>query len=263
MTVPDLKEFKITDGIPDSIPEDVLEFKGTFYDYDGESVDITIFDSDYFVENVIALYRNRLIMLPEDTPVESFIALFDAWADSRIESYMKMAYDLVLKYDPMHDYNWEEELKNDKTEYLRNKRTKETTPYNFEETEITPYTLERTETTPYTDETTTNTVSAFNTSGYVDSDKSTFKRTGKETVDLTKTGTEKHKLVKNGKEKVETSWAGNDSDTRNYKKTRKGTGSKPVPELIRIEFDNLMIDLAFRALYEFVDRYTYYCEEVG
>ena len=107
-------------------------------------------------------------------------------------------------------------------------------------------------------------MSAFNSSGFSDSSQSVYAKDGTEQVEFQKTGTEKHKLVKEGTQTDAITHAGTDTDTRNYTKNKHGyTGRHTIPEIMREEYDNLMQDLAARALAEFVDRYSYYCEEVG
>ena len=180
MQLPKMKHYKIYEPIPDT-PGTNFDFKGTYTPPgEEEPVNVTVFDTDYFVKGVVNLYRNRRIDLPEENTASYFKALFDTWKASRADLYIKQAYAYTLKYDPFSDYNITEKLTNDKTEKERAKRTRTTTPYTYEMTTITPYSKEETTTTPYTNETTTNKVSAFNASGFSDSDQSIFARSGTE-----------------------------------------------------------------------------------
>lgn len=263
MQLPKMKQYKLYEPIPD-VPGSNFDFTGTYTPASGDPVSVTVFDTDYFVKGIVNLYHNRRIDLPEENTESYFKALFDTWKASRAELYIKQAYAYTLKYDPLSDYNITEKLTNDKTEREKAKRTRTTTPYTYEQTTITPYTKEETTTTPYTNETTTEKVSAFNSSGFSDSSQSIYSRAGTEKVELKKTGTEQHKLEKSGTEKIDNEQSGKDIDTRNYTKTKAGyAGWHMIPEMMKAEYDNLMQDLAARALSEFVDRYTYYCEEVG
>ena len=311
-----LKEKKIVEALPAS-PGASFDFKGVYTDQEGESTNVTVFDTEYFITNVIQLYRNRKVMIDEDQ--QNYLAsLFRIWKSSREQLYIKQAYAYTLKYNPISNYDMVENMIDDETvhEYLSTKdrsfdeykETEETTPYTKEETEITPFTKETTthitpklteETTPFTKEetttspedTTTTATSAFNASGFTDTDKTTrggkitesLEKTGTEKVEtyypqnenpadeITKEGKEKHTLTKTGTEKHEKSFEGtvtdahngSDTDTRNYTLTRAGNiGVQTVSEMLQKEYDNLMQDLAHRALYEFIDRYTWYSEEV-
>lgn len=52
---------------------------------------------------------------------------------------------------------------------------------------------------------------------------------------------------------------GTDTDTRNYTLTKSGNiGVQTAAEMLQREYDGLVQDLAFRALSEFMDRYTFY-----
>lgn len=53
--------------------------------------------------------------------------------------------------------------------------------------------------------------------------------------------------------------SGTDTDTRNYTLTKTGNiGVQTAAEMLQHEYDGLTQDLAFRALSEFMDRYTFY-----
>lgn len=265
MQLPKMKQYKLYEPIPD-VPGTNFDFKGTYTPPgEEEPVNVTVFDTDYFVKGIVNLYRNRRIDLPEENTESYFKALFDTWRASRADLYIKQAYAYTLKYDPLSDYDLQEQLIGDVTTHAKDSSdTKVITPFASEETTITPYAKETTTTTPYTSETTTEKVSAFNSSGFSDSSQSVYAKDGTEKVELQKTGTEKHKLVKEGTQQDKITYAGTDTDTRNYTKNKHGyTGWHMIPEIMKAEYDNLMQDLAARALSEFIERYTYYCEEVG
>ena len=53
--------------------------------------------------------------------------------------------------------------------------------------------------------------------------------------------------------------SGTDTDTRNYTLTKTGNiGVQTAAEMLQHEYDGLVQDLAFRALSEFMDKYTFY-----
>lgn len=322
MTLPKLKDFKLYEPIPDA-PGTNFDFKGTYTDGAGDTHNVTVFDTDYFVKNVVQLFKDRIITLPEENTQAAFKALFDTWKASRSELYFKQAYAYTLKYNPIENYSSTEQMIDDETVHEKGasfkddyhntdtdtltpftKETTETTPYTKVTEETTPYTSETTTTTPYTSETTTttgvdgsqapnnetkNSKMAFNSTNWVDTEKSVTNISTQE--QLVKDGTEEVQLIKAGTEKQETTWTGttkteltktgteeheiahtgyiehttdgSDTDTRNYTLTKKGNIGVMTPaEMLKKEFDGLMQDLAWRALTEFIDRYTYYCVSV-
>ena len=118
-------------------------------------------------------------------------------------------------------------------------------------------------------------------SGYTDEE---YKKTGTETVTTTHNNTKEtvHTTSNNTKEKIETTYVGTeenklehtgyiehttdgeDTDTRNYTLKKSGNIGVMTPaEMLQKEFDGLIQDLAKRAMDEFIDRYTYYSEEVS
>lgn len=150
--------------------------------------------------------------------------------------------------------------------------------------------------TPYGDTVTTtpgkistHSTKGFNSSAFVDVDKDT--ESGQETVTTTHQGNEQTTDVYSGTDSVvhTTQTAGSeahtgtiadahtgtiadahtgtitdansgtDTDTRNYTLTKTGNiGVQTAAEMLQHEYDGLAQDLAFRALSEFMDRYTFY-----
>ena len=163
------------------------------------------------------------------------------------------------------------------------KVTAETTPYTSE-TKTIGSNVNNTPTNS-----TTNSKKAFNSSSWSETDKSEtnvnekeiLTKAGKEKIETsydapetvvnTKTGKEKTEtsydepetsvLTKAGTETVETSHTGTDTDTRNYTKTISGNNGKQFyAEMIAAEFENLKENIAFTALEEFINRYTFFID---
>lgn len=167
-----------------------------------------------------------------------------------------------------------------KTEVTYPQKTTETTPYNT------------TEVTAPDNDTNTHYVKGFNSADFVGSEKDV--KTGSvsvntthtdgqgnqsvETIDETYTGKETTDETYTGTDQVQTTHTqgteahtgtitdahtGTDTDTRNYTLDKTGNiGVQTAAEMLQREYDGLMQDLAHRALLEFVDRYTFYSEEV-
>lgn len=299
MTIPELKTITITEALPDN-PGHNFDFTGNYTDAGGTVHSVEVFDTAYFVQNIIQLFRTRKITLPEEDPATALKALFDAWKASRSELYLKQAYAYTLRYNPIENYSSREQMTDDitthehgsgqRTEYNNFKDSLEITPFTKETTTERPYTKVTEETHPYTAETTTtsgidgssaptsetsNSMKAFNSNSWVDTNKSTtdinqqqeFIRTGTEKTETSWEGTKKLELEKEGKEKHETTKTGNmdiighgtDTDRHQYLLTKSGNiGVLTASEMLQREYEGLKQDLAFRALSEFIDRYTWY-----
>lgn len=170
----------------------------------------------------------------------------------------------------------------------------ETTPANVDVDTTHP--AEKTETTPIAKtvtkssdgnapSTTTHSTKGFNSTNFTEVDKdvktgaeiesTTFANGAKETVDVTYTGTDKvattyknHEIVANSGHDITDhdgtitdTHSGSDTVTRNYTLTKQGNIGVMTPaEMLGKEYDGLVQDLAYRALAEFIDRYTFYRE---
>ena len=56
---------------------------GTYTDGEGESYSLTVFDNDYFHQNILVNHRSRKVSLWTDDAASGFYALFSSWWDSR------------------------------------------------------------------------------------------------------------------------------------------------------------------------------------
>lgn len=251
MTIPELKTITITEALPDNPGHD-YDFTGNYTDAGGTVHSVEVFDTTYFVQNIIQLFRTRKITLPEEDPATALKALFDSWKASRSELYLKQAYAYTLRYNPIENYSSREQMTDDitthekgsgqRTEYNNfkdsleitpftketttetpyTKITEETTPYTKETTETHPYTKETTETRPYTAETTTT--SGIEGSSAPTSETSNSMRafnsnswvdTNKSTTDIN----QQQEFVRTGTEKVESTKDG----TEKVELTKTGT----------------------------------------
>ena len=150
-----ITEKKIIEALPAS-PGTAFDFKGVYVDAEGASHNVTVFDTEYFITNVIQLYRNRRLVVDEDQT--GYLAnLFRIWKSSRENLYLKQAWAYTLKYNPIENYSSVEQLVDDTTEHEKgasfkddyhNTDTETLTPFTKETTETTPYET-KTETTPY------------------------------------------------------------------------------------------------------------------
>ena len=252
MTIPELKTITITEALPDNPGHD-YDFTGNYTDAHGTVHSVEVFDTTYFVQNIIQLFRTRKITLPEEDPAAALKALFDAWKASRSELYLKQAYAYTLRYNPIENYSSREQMTDDitthehgsgqRTEYNNfkdsleitpfaketttetpyTKITEETYPYTKETTETHPYTKETTETHPYTAETTTQTgLDGQNPPPANDSKSSIMAFNSNAWVDTAKTESHvntKTNFTRTGTEKVENTKDG----TEKIEVTKDGT----------------------------------------
>jgi len=161
-------------------------------------------------------------------------------------------------------------------------KKEETTFPTEHKTETTPYNT--TETTTYDARTDTHATKGFNSTDFNDVDQDTKggseiratthptvtketvseSYTGKETLEESYTGTDQVQTTHTQGTEAHTgtitdAHSGTDTDTRNYLLTKQGNiGIMTPSEMLAKEFAGLDQDLAKRALYEFIDRYTYY-----
>lgn len=286
-----LEEKKLSDCIPAS-PGTSFDFKGIYTDVKGVSHNVTVFDTAYFVTNVIQLFRNRRIMIDTDTP-DYLAGLFASWKASRENLYLKQAYAYTLKYNPIENYASHEVMTGDTTETEHGEIIEhehgheiETTPAGYKD-ETTYPTERKTETTPYnttetttpTNDTTTHSTKGFNSTEFVETDRdvrsgsvsvaTTHPEISKETVSETVNGTESVERTYDNNEAIKNSGTdtdthrGTDTVTRNYTLDKTGNiGVQTAAEMLQREYDGLAQDLAYRALTEFIDRYTFYSEPI-
>lgn len=289
----EIKDYTLLDVLEDLSEHSVtVKADGVYIDSQGASHSLTIFDYNYFKRHVLVSFRSRLITLWDEAYI-AFPELFSSWWDSRKDLYLKQAYAYTLKYNPIENYSSREVMSNDITTHLHGESINTTPPGNTVTTthptrkeETTFPTEHKTETTPYnttethtfTNREDTHSVKGFNSSDFVDAEKDT--RTGQETVATTHptVSLETVSETYTGKESVEESYTGTDmvqtthtmgteahtgtdTDTRNYTLTKQGNIGVMTPsDMLGKEFEGLVQDLAFRALAEFIDRYTFYRE---
>lgn len=280
-------EVAILDLMPETLTTQ-FDFAGTFTDADGVSHSVSVFDTQYFYDQIRANHECRYMLVPdgeEDTWLEE---IFDSWMLSRSELYFKQAYAYSLRYNPIENYASHEVLTDDITthahgEIIEHEKGSTSTATNTIKTETTPASTTTVTTTPYTShtntetptDTTTQSTQGFNSSAWTNANKT--ERGGTITNEETWDGTETVETAHTGKDTVENSGAitttgsgtdtdthsGTDTDTRNYTLDKTGNiGVQTAAEMLQHEYEGLKQDLARRALYEFLDRYTYISEEV-
>lgn len=241
--------------ILEALDESGLDIKadGTYTDAEGNTHALTIFDKNYFYQNILVNHRSRKCTLWGDDEAAAFYSLFLSWWGSRKDLYLKQAYAYTLKYNPIENYSSREVMTNDITTHLKGTTDTRThgdtvtttyadtmtrthndtmTSRPAETTETTIHPTRTETTTPYGDTVTTNpgkinthSKKAFNSAAFEDVEKDT--ESGQESVVTTHQGTEQRQEVYTGTDTVAqtTQTAGTDAHTGTIADGHTGTQS--------------------------------------
>lgn len=230
-----------------------FDFTGNYIDTDGNTHNMTIFDTDYFLTELRHNYFSREIFIDTDAPATDIVNIFNCWKQSRGTLYAKQAYAYTLAYNPIENY-----LSDEHTEGSVSLEHGEKIEREGGQKVTTTHTNDQVETT-YNQLTDANTHSKYglNSNTAVPADIDTNVRTGSETA--THTGS-----VSNEKDGTDTdTHSGTDTTSTNMTTTRHGNiGVMTAAQMLQAEFDGLKQDLADRALKEFLSKYTFYSGEV-
>lgn len=230
-----------------------FDFTGNYIDTDGNTHNMTIFDTNYFLTELRHNYFSREIFIDTDAPAADIVNIFTCWKQSRGALYAKQAYAYTLAYNPIENY-----LSDEHTEGTVELEHGETIEREGGQTVTTTHTNDQVATT-YNQLQDENTHSKYglNSANAVPADKDTNVRTGSETA--THTGS-----VSNAKSGTDTdTHSGTDITSTDMTTTRHGNiGVMTAAQMLQAEFDGLKQDLADRALKEFLYKYTFYSGEV-
>ena len=83
-----------------------FDFKGSVIDSEGVEREFTIFDTEWFITEVLYNYYSRLVMIrdPENAFTE-FKALFDNFVKARAPLYAKIMYAYSMSFNPIENYS--------------------------------------------------------------------------------------------------------------------------------------------------------------
>lgn len=259
----------LLEALPDT-PGTSFDFTASYTDIEGTAHSMDIFDTDFFVSEVIHNYRHRkLDVIANDS---TYLAdLFAHWKDSRGGAYAKVAFFLAQKYDALSDNAMTEIMTNDQKVTQHGEKIKRQYASNVETDDNThnEITMPDTLVTETPADYTTESRSSFDASALTDVNKSTrggYVTTQQQYVDGNGDPTKEIEVhlgtIKNTHSGYdEDSHSGSDTETRNYTLTKNGITQAPA-ELMQKEYNSLLMDLAKEALEEFVNRYTYFYEGV-
>lgn len=240
---------KLIDVIPDNY--------GTSFDFVGtyNGVNYTVFDSDFFVSEIIQNFRNRKIYLDTENPATDLVNLFHIFNANRADTYGRRMYALSIDYNPLENYNGSETY----TETVSGSNT-ENSETSYGRTDTTAGTAE---------ETTTGTTSgtgsgenvnlryAYDSSAFVNTDKQTHSEETTGSTSGTKADTTNTTNTAGGSDSTEKS--GTNTETRSHTLTKSGNlGVTTSQQMLASDLDMLKYDIAKACLYEFLDSYTLY-----
>ena len=251
MTRPTMKAINIIEALPDT-PGNSFDFTADYTHTVGDqsvTENYTIFNTAYFIQELLQHYDEHLVKLPVDDPQSALVALFNIWKASRADAYARRMYALSTKYEPLDNY--------DRTE---TKESEGKTTYGRSETLTHGLTIEDTfnnyheETERTGSVTTADGIYGVNSSTAVPSDTST-QTYNKLTDDRSITGSKE--TEHSGSDT--TAHTGHDDTEDSYTLRAHGNiGVTTSAQMLSEDFKLLSLDLAQTAVAEFIDRYTYY-----
>ena len=111
-----------------------FDFKGTYTDVEGATHNVTVFDTEYFIDCIRRNYFARYMFLDSDGLGADLIKAFRIWKTSRANLYLKQAYAYTIAYNPIENYSSVEVM--DRTDELT-KETAVTREYDHDKVERT------------------------------------------------------------------------------------------------------------------------------
>lgn len=248
-----------------------FDFTGTCPDKEGNSYTATIFNTVFFVSEILHNYFNRemFIMDPEHAYNE-FCSIFNLWKANRGMMFARMAYAYSLGYNPIENYSSIEVL--DRTDALTHGLsiahilgTSRVTMYDHDKY-TTTYTQDKVETT-YTDlkDTTKRKRYGINSATAVNTDEDENTRSGSQADTHTGSNNTDHTggFTSSSSGTDRDTHSGTDTTDTDYTLTKSGNiGVMTASQMLQSQFDGLNQDLADRALKDFLQHYTFYSGEV-
>ena len=284
----------ITEILKDQTITNQFDFSGSCPDKDGQTVTFTIFDTGYFLDEVTHNFFDRLAFVTEENSFTDFCSRFTKWAQSRGPLFAHMAYGYSLGYNPIENYSSVESHSGDDS-FENHKKithlwTEDTLTHSYDANDplavtrlydpnnplkvTTGHENDKTKTTyNQVKDTNENNKYGVNSATKVSVSEDINTRTGNEETEVsgsrhdtttgryTDTTTGKYTDVHSGSYSDENS--GTDKTIYNSTITKNGNiGVQTAAEMLEKEFTNLKNDLALRALWDFMDKCTFYSEGV-
>lgn len=101
-----MQKMKLSEILRDQTITTQFDFTGTCPDQEGEPVSFTIFNTSYFLNEVLYKYFDReLFVLDDSTAFNELVTRFNTWKSSRGSMFARMAYAYSLGYNPIENYS--------------------------------------------------------------------------------------------------------------------------------------------------------------
>ena len=265
-----------------------FDFSGSCPDKDGTTQTFTIFSTAFFINEIEHNYFNRVAFVDPDNSFTDLVAMFTQWKTDRGQMYARMAYAYTLGYNPIENYSsienhtGHDDFDNKKkvthtwtNDTLTRTYTNDNVQRTYNNDAIATTHAQDKATTTYNSvqDAATQTKYGVNSSNAVNVSGDTNTRTGNEVLEYSGTKTDTHTGgytdshtgstadTHTGSYSDENS--GKDSTIYNSTITKSGNiGIQTAADMKRSEYDNLVQDLALRAVFDFLDRFTFYSEGV-
>ena len=285
----------ITEILKNQTITDQFDFSGSCPDKDGETVSFSIFSTAFFLNEINHNFFNRVAFVDSENSYTDFLSMFTQWKTDRGPLYARMAYAYSLGYNPIENYSSIEVHTGDDS-YENHKTTTHTwtndkleRAYDAEnplkvqraydaENPLklsTSHTNDK-EVTTYTNLTDTDKSYKFgiNSATKVQQGENENTKSGSESLEFQGTRDE----TTTGKYNDTTTGKYSDTHTGSYSDANTGTdktiynstlkksgniGIQTAAEMTQKLYDSLRDqDLGLRAVFDFLDRFTFYSEGV-
>ena len=274
----------ITEILQDQTITNQFDFTGSCPDKDGVSQTFTIFNTNFFLTEIESNYFNRVAFVDPDNSFTDFVNRFTRWASSRGAMYARLAYGYSLGYNPIENYSsiekhtGHDDYENHKTithtwsnDTLTRSYTNDNTQRTYNNDAVATTHANDKATTTYTNLKDATSKYGINSSNAVPVSDNT--RTGSEATEYTGTKTDTH----TGGYTDSHTGSNSDTHTGGYNDANTGTdkqiydstltksgniGVMTPSQMLMSEYDGLKMDLPLRALFDFLDRCTFYSEGV-
>lgn len=250
-----------------------FDFSGSCPDKDGETVSFTIFNSAYFINEVKYRFFDReLFVEDESTAFNELVSRFTTWKTARGLMFARMAYAYSLGYNPIENYS-SIETHTGHDDFENKKKVTHTWTQDKVERQytnlatVTSHDQDK-DTTTYTQlkDTDKNYRFGVNSADKVQQAENETERTGSESVEHsgTKTDTTNGKYADTHTGSYNDENSGTDSQIYNSTLTKSGNiGVMTASQMLASQFEGINQNLQRRALDEFIQDTTFYCEGVS
>ncbi len=258
-----MNRYKLLDILPETLTNQ-FDFVVTY-----KTVNYTVFDTDFFVQEIEQHFGDRIIRLSGEDPTTALIALFGRWKASRSANYARRMYALSKDYEPLDNYDRTETRTGSSTtthgETVTRTHLNTDTRTNANNDARTFSNYHETNTRSGSETNTHNTYGANSAAPVpADTDTDTFNNltddkttTGSYTDAHTGTITDAHTGT------ITDAHSGEDETEDGYTLRAHGNiGVTTSAEMLTQDLAFLARDISLTAICDFIDRYTFYIEEV-